>query len=145
MTGGGLSPVHQGTILMFCLTLGLGLAAILWYVCRWYRKQKPREQKSGVRRRLKQTFSRFSQVDEELTMHSLDDFDQEMLQNYGQPQQQQVEQVVHPSPAGVNTCHASSVLVKDTVRLIEHSADSPVLTRVTMTSTPEKPYLETDM
>lgn len=127
---------------MFCLTLGLGIAAILWYVCRWYFKQPVKEQRGGVRHKLKQTFSRFSQVDEELTMHQIDDHDEEILQTFSAPTQGEYN--VQAVSAGVGG-HGATSAVSDYVRLEEHSTGSPVLTRVTITSTPNKPYLETDI
>lgn len=61
----------QGTVVMLTLAVLLSVCASLWFGCNWYRKrvQKHRIQQQNVeakKTKVKQTFSRFSQVDEEL-------------------------------------------------------------------------------
>ncbi|XP_053378263.1 uncharacterized protein LOC128548024 isoform X2 [Mercenaria mercenaria] len=80
--GDGFNPVDQGTVLMLCLSVGLAVLAALWFGCRWYKKKYKTVKPRIGRRRLKQTFSRFSQVDEELTMHHVTEHDAEILQRY---------------------------------------------------------------
>ncbi|XP_060593512.1 uncharacterized protein LOC132747992 [Ruditapes philippinarum] len=121
--GDGLSEVDKGTILMLCLSLGLAVFAGFWFGCKWYRKKhgKPVETRTA-RPRLKQTFSRFSQVDEELTMHHITEEDTEILQSYSGTQEQHKEHTVHME-----------------------MKTSPVLATRASSETKKKPYLETDI
>ena len=64
-----MDPVDQGTLAMLLFGGAMALVATLYFTVRWYYKRKskfsPTTQKYK-KQRLRQTFSRFSAVDEEL-------------------------------------------------------------------------------
>jgi len=66
-----MDQVDQGTVVMFTLAFLLAAAASMWFACNWYQKREKtkREEeakKLATKTKVKQTFSRFSNVDEEL-------------------------------------------------------------------------------
>ena len=64
-----MDPVDQGTLAMLLFGGGMALIATLYFTVRWYYKRKsksPATNNKFKKQRLKQTFSRFSAVDEEL-------------------------------------------------------------------------------
>ncbi|XP_052244243.1 uncharacterized protein LOC127853616 isoform X1 [Dreissena polymorpha] len=74
-SGTGIDHVDQGTIVMLTLTFVLGISVSFWFACNWYVKKRRKEAKDVTpsasevpveKTRVKQTFSRFSQVDEEV-------------------------------------------------------------------------------
>ena len=71
---GLLTLEDQGTIFMFSLLLVLIVGALTYFACVWYRKKKAKEApKENNKPAVSKTFSRFSQVDEELVrfIHSV--------------------------------------------------------------------------
>ncbi|KAH3727510.1 uncharacterized protein LOC127853616 isoform X2 [Dreissena polymorpha] len=86
-SGTGIDHVDQGTIVMLTLTFVLGISVSFWFACNWYVKKRRKEAKDVTpsasevpveKTRVKQTFSRFSQVDEEVTM-AIDEDDEAIL------------------------------------------------------------------
>ncbi|WAR25517.1 hypothetical protein MAR_011221 [Mya arenaria] len=84
--GNGVDPVDQGTIVMLTLIFLMGATASFWFACNWFVKRRRKkggeeERRTAAKTRLKQTFSRFSQVDEELTIQ-IDKSDEEILKEF---------------------------------------------------------------
>ncbi|KAL4227052.1 hypothetical protein ACF0H5_015026 [Mactra antiquata] len=130
-----LSREDQGSVFMLCLGASLAIIATVYFLCRWHNKRTNKQVEASRRAataaakkdRLKQTFSRFSQVDEELTMTHLDDDDLQLIKSC----QSQSTTSINKEKVAPQTGTSMAVASKTTtVTVTEHSG---------------KPYLETDI
>lgn len=129
-----MDPVDQGTLVMLTLAGLMALAATVYFTLRWYHKKQTKAPKTR-RPKLKKTFSRFSQVDEELTVHVFHEptaSDRDLIQSY-------CESDGHETPTTAPKLHTISMDV-------DMKMSSPPASLSHETSHAARPsYLETDL
>lgn len=129
-----MDPVDQGTLAMLALAGLMAFAATIHFSVRWYKKKQSKAPKIR-KQRLKKTFSRFSQVDEELTVHVFHEpkaSDRDLIQSYCEPDG-------HGTPTMAPNIQTVSLEV-------DMKTPSPQISQSRVTSQAARPsYLETDL